>query len=268
MRGAARDARPESFPHAAAGALADGQVRANIRHATTSIRAKRAGVVAEVPDWEELRRSGAAIKDETLGRLDEVLVQLEASVHAAGGEVHWARDAAEANEIVTGLVLAEGVDEVVKVKSLATDEIRLNEALEDAGVRPIETDLAELIVQLAGERPSHLLVPAIHKNRFEIRDLFRRSFGLSQLTDEPAELAEAARLHLRAGLPPRTRRHLRRQLRRSRHGHRLRGGIRGERANVHDASRGPDHGDGDREGDPALPRPRGVPAAAAALVDG
>ncbi len=194
---AARDARPESFSHAAPGALANQQVRANIRHATTTIRRKRAGVVAEVPDWELLRTAGSAIKDETLATLDSVLVELESSVVAAGGTVHWARDAAEANEIVVGLVRAAGARDVVKVKSLATDEIRLNEALEGAGIRPIETDLAELIVQLADERPSHLLVPAIHKNRAEIRDLFRDRFGLPDLSDEPAELAEAARLHLR-----------------------------------------------------------------------
>ena len=194
---AARAARPESFPHAAATALADAGVRANVRHATTAIRRKRAGVVGELPDWDLLRDAAAAIKDETLANLEAVLVQLETSVRAAGGEVHWARDAAEANEIVTRLVLAEGVDEVVKVKSLATDEIGLNEALEGAGIRPIETDLAELIIQLADERPSHLLVPAIHKNRAEIRDLFRDRLGLPGLTDDPAELAEAARLHLR-----------------------------------------------------------------------
>ncbi len=112
--------------------------------------------------------------------------------------MHWARDAAEANELVTGLVRDAGADEVVKVKSLTTDEIRLDEALAAAGVTPIETDLAELIVQLAGERPSHLLVPALHKNRTEIRDLFRERLGLPGLSDDPAELAEAARLHLRA----------------------------------------------------------------------
>jgi L-lactate dehydrogenase complex protein LldF len=197
VSGADRDARPESFPQAATAALANQRVRANIRHATTSIRSKRAAVVAEVPDWELLRVAAAAIKDETLADLERVLVELESSVQAAGGTVHWARDAAEANEIVVGLALAEGAEEVVKVKSLTTDEIRLNEALESAGIRPIETDLAELIVQLAGERPSHLLVPAIHKNRAEIRDLFRVRLGLPNLSDDPAELAEAARLHLR-----------------------------------------------------------------------
>jgi L-lactate dehydrogenase complex protein LldF len=197
VSGAQREARPEPFPEAARAALADAQVRSNIARATTTIRAKRARVVAELPDWELLRRAGEAIKDIALARLDDVLVELEASVAAAGGEVHWARDAAEANEVVTRLVQAEGVHEVVKVKSLTTDEIGLNEALAASGIHAIETDLAELIIQLADERPSHLLVPAIHKNRREIRDVFRERLGLPGLSDEPAELAEAARLHLR-----------------------------------------------------------------------
>jgi L-lactate dehydrogenase complex protein LldF len=198
MSQAARHAAPERFPQAARKALVDDQLRANVGRATTTIRAKRAAVVAEVGDWEELRAAGAAIKDATLARLDEVLLELEAAVQRAGGVVHWAPDAGEANRIVVELAQAEGVDEVVKVKSLATDEIRLNEALEHAGIRPIETDLAELIIQLAGERPSHLLVPAIHKNRTEIRDLFRSRLDRPDLGDEPAELAEAARLYLRA----------------------------------------------------------------------
>lgn len=198
MSQASRAAPAEPFPRAAREGLANAQLRANLWRATSTIRAKRAAVAAELPDWEELRAAGAAIKDATLHRLDEVLLELEASVTRAGGAVHWARDAGEACAIVVGLARAAGVDEVVKVKSLATDEIRLNEALEGAGVRPVETDLAELIVQLAGERPSHLLVPAIHKNRTEIRDLFRTSLGRPELSDDPAELAEAARLHLRA----------------------------------------------------------------------
>jgi L-lactate dehydrogenase complex protein LldF len=195
---AARSATPEPFPAAARAALGDAQTRANVAHATTTIRARRAAVVAEVADWEELRAAGAALRDDALGRLDEVLLELEASVQRAGGVVHWARDAAEANAAVVGIVRAAGAEEVVKVKSLTTDEIRLNDALAAAGIDPIETDLAELIVQLAGERPSHLLVPAIHKNRLEIRDLFRERLSRPDLTADPAELAEAARLHLRA----------------------------------------------------------------------
>jgi L-lactate dehydrogenase complex protein LldF len=129
----------------------------------------------------------------------ELLEQLEANVIARGGVVHWARDAAEANQIVLDLVRATGADEVVKVKSMATQEIGLNQALEAAGITAHETDLAELIVQLGHDKPSHILVPAIHRGRAEIRDIFAREMpGLDPtLTDEPAVLAAAARTHLR-----------------------------------------------------------------------
>ena len=102
--------------------------------------------------------------------------------------MHWARDANEANRIVTGLVQATGETEVVKVKSMATQEIGLNEALADAGIAAFETDLAELIVQLGDDKPSHILVPAIHRNRAEIREIFLREMpGVDPaLTDEPA----------------------------------------------------------------------------------
>ncbi|MDT5040859.1 MAG: L-lactate dehydrogenase complex protein LldF, partial [Actinoplanes sp.] len=123
----------------------------------------------------------------------------EEQVTAAGGQVHWARDAAEANAIVIDLVRATGVNEVVKVKSMATQEIELNVALEEAGIAALETDLAELIVQLGKDRPSHILVPAIHRNRAEIRELFLRTMpdAPRELSDAPRELAEAARTHLR-----------------------------------------------------------------------
>ncbi len=191
------------FPEAARLALADVQQRANLRRATATIRGKRARVVAERDDWEALRLAGAAIKDEALARLPELLEALERSVTAAGGTVHWARDAAEANEIVVRLVQSAGADEVVKVKSMATQEIELNGALAAAGIAAWETDLAELIVQLGRDLPSHFLVPAIHRNRAEIREVFLREMGLAGrpapdgLGDDPADLAEAARLHLR-----------------------------------------------------------------------
>jgi L-lactate dehydrogenase complex protein LldF len=188
-----------SFPDAARDALRDGQLRANLGHATATIRGKRAAVVGEVPDWEQLRAAGKAIKAATMARLDEHLITLEEQVTARGGTVHWARDANEANEIVTRLVQATGTDEVVKVKSMATQEIGLNEALEAAGIAAHETDLAELIVQLGEDKPSHILVPAIHKNRAEIREIFLRTMpGVDPgLTDEPRQLAMAARAHLR-----------------------------------------------------------------------
>ena len=123
---------------------------------------------------------------------------------AAGGDVHWARDAAEANAIVAAHRPAtHGATEVVKVKSMATQEIELNEALRQEGIDVWETDLAEMIVQLGHDLPSHILVPAIHRNRTEIRDIFIDEMGRvgrpapAGLTDDPPELAEAARLHLR-----------------------------------------------------------------------
>ena len=156
-------------------------------------------MVGELPDWEELRDAGQAIKAGAMAHLDRYLEQLEEQVTARGGVVHWARDANEANRIVTGLVRATGATEAVKVKSIVTDEIGLNDALAAAGITAHETDLAELIVQLGHDRPSHILVPAIHRNRAEIRDIFLREMGDVDpgLTDSPAALAEAARLHLR-----------------------------------------------------------------------
>ena len=189
----------ETFPHAARAALGNAQLRHNLGLATATIRAKRALVVGEVPDWEELRDAGSAIKADVMARLPELLEQLENAVVARGGVVHWARDATEANEIVVNLVQATGAREVVKVKSMVTQEIGLNVALETAGIAAVETDLAELIVQLGHDKPSHILVPAIHRNRSEIREIFMREMedAPADLSDDPRQLAMAARDHLR-----------------------------------------------------------------------
>ncbi|MEP7194110.1 MAG: lactate utilization protein B [Actinomycetota bacterium] len=191
------------FPVAAKKALADSQLRGNLRNATHTIRTKRARVVAELDDFEQLREAAADIKDDVLGSLVHYLEQVEESLTAAGATVHWARDAAEANRIVVDIARLHKVDEVVKVKSMATQEIELNVALETAGIAAWETDLAELIVQLGNDLPSHILVPAIHRNRSEVREIFLREMGKvglaaePDLSDEPAELAGAARRHLR-----------------------------------------------------------------------
>ncbi|MFF0154537.1 LutB/LldF family L-lactate oxidation iron-sulfur protein [Micromonospora sp. NPDC005203] len=197
--GGGRIRTPLPFPTAAKPAVADTQLRANLHRATRTIRGKRARVVDEVPDWEALRDAGAAIKADVQRRLPELLEQFEASATAAGATVHWARDAAEACRIVVELTRATGADEVVKVKSMATQEIELNEALEAAGIAAYETDLAELIVQLGDDTPSHILVPAIHYNRTQIREIFQRRMPDApvDLSDEPAALAEVARAHLR-----------------------------------------------------------------------
>ncbi|MEO7446636.1 MAG: lactate utilization protein B [Humibacillus sp.] len=191
------------FPAAAREALQDPQLRANLAHATSIIRAKRANVVAEVEEWEELRLRAAAVKDDVLLHLDEHLLRLEESLTARGVTVHWASTAEQACEIVAQVARSHGLDEVVKVKSMATQEIELNEYLAAQGISAWETDLAELIVQLGDDLPSHILVPAIHRNRAEIRAIFEREMGKvgrpapDDLTSEPARLAEAARLHLR-----------------------------------------------------------------------
>jgi L-lactate dehydrogenase complex protein LldF len=194
------DASPHPpFPEAARRALNDVQLRHNLGHATHSIRAKRAQAVAELEDWEQLREAGRAIKERVLRDLDEQLIELEAAVQRAGGTVHWARDADECNRIVCELVRTHGATEVVKSKSLTTEECKLNEALEARGMRAWETDLAQLIIQLSHDTPSHLLVPAIHRNREEIRELFVRTLddAAPDLSDDPRELAETARRHLR-----------------------------------------------------------------------
>jgi L-lactate dehydrogenase complex protein LldF len=187
----------ESFSDAARRELANTQLRQNLRVATETIRSKRARTVAELPDWEALRSAGAAIKADVLAHLGDYLVQFETAVQQAGGQVHWARDAAEANAIVTEVASSHGASEVVKVKSLTTDEIELNSALERAGIHALETDFAELILQLDGDWSSHILVPAIHRNRREIRDLFARTIAPGIRSDDPRELAEASRLYLR-----------------------------------------------------------------------
>ena len=188
---------PESFPAAARRELGNQQQRSNLRKATDTIRQKRAQAVGELPDWERLRDAGQAIKADVLARLEDYLLQFEAAVLTAGGQVHWARDASEANRVVTEIVRSHDVSEVVKVKSLTTDEIGLNEALASQGIHALETDFAELILQLDGDWPSHILVPAIHRNRSEIRDLFARTIAPGIASDDPHDLAEAARTYLR-----------------------------------------------------------------------
>jgi L-lactate dehydrogenase complex protein LldF len=186
-----------TFPMAARAAMGDTQLRQNVRHATNVIQAKRARVVAEMPDWQELREAGKQIRQHTMKHLDYYLQEFETNCTRAGGVVHWARDADEARGIIVGLVKASGASEVIKIKSMTTEEIQLNSALEAAGIHPFETDLAELIIQLGRDRPSHIVVPALHKNRQQIRAIFQREMNLPELGDQPQDLADAARMFLR-----------------------------------------------------------------------
>jgi L-lactate dehydrogenase complex protein LldF len=187
----------ESFDSVAERELANSQLRANLARATGTIRSKRARAVSEVPDWEELRESARAIKSNVMANLDTYLVAFAEAVERAGGHVHWARNAPEANAVVLDVARRHNAAEVVKMKSLTTDEMKLNDHLAKGGVHAIETDFAELILQLDGDWPSHILVPAIHRNRTEIRDLFARTIAPDLASDDPAALAAAARTYLR-----------------------------------------------------------------------
>jgi L-lactate dehydrogenase complex protein LldF len=159
-------------------------------------------MTGELPDWEQLRAAGHAIKTHTLKYLDFYLEQFEANVTRAGGVVHWARDADEANEIIAKIISDRAGKEVIKVKTMTTNETRLNAYLEEHGITPHETDLADLIVQLGNDDPSHIVVPALHINRVQVREIFERKMPLQQLgietlTEDPNDLTEAARRYLR-----------------------------------------------------------------------
>ncbi len=178
-------------------ALRDESLQRQMGKAMPASRKARADAVAELPEWESLRSAAAGIKDHVLANLESYLGQLESQVRGLGGTVHWASDAAEARAIITNLARSQGVRRIVKSKSMTTEEIFLNPALEAAGASVVETDLGEYVVQLAGERPSHLIAPAVHKPTEEISDLFVRKLGVPRY-ERPEDLARVAREVLRA----------------------------------------------------------------------
>jgi L-lactate dehydrogenase complex protein LldF len=185
------------FPQAVMPVLRNPQLRKNVAHAIDVIQAKRARLVTEKADWQELRAAGAAIRDHALANLGTYLEQFEERCMAAGGTVHWATDAADARRIILDILKQENASEVIKIKSMTTAEIQLNPFLEAAGVKAYETDLAEIILQLGHEEPSHIVVPALHVNRSQVREIFARSMGIKDLSDEPKVLTAAARSYLR-----------------------------------------------------------------------
>ena len=195
------------FPEAARQALAarpnpdapfeHSQTRRNVRHATDVIQAKRNAVVAELPEWPALRRAGAAIRAHTLEHLDHYLLEFEANCTRRGGRVHWAADAADARRQVLEILAPHAPREVIKIKTMTSEEIGLNACLEEHGIGAVETDLAELIVQLGHDRPSHFVVPALHVSRGQVRDIFARAMQQPDLTDSPEDLVAAARGYLR-----------------------------------------------------------------------
>ncbi len=185
------------FPQAALPVLRDSQLRKNVAHAIDVIQTKRARLVAEKSDWQELRSAASWIKDEALEKLDTYLIQFEERCTGAGGHVHWAANAADARRIILEILREEKADEVIKIKTMTSAEIQLNPFLEAAGIKAYETDLAEIILQLGDGEPSHIVVPALHVNRSQVREIFSRKMGLPDLSDEPKALTAAARNYLR-----------------------------------------------------------------------
>ncbi len=185
-----------SFRERAAGALNDRFLKQALDIATTKFLALRRDAFGQFPEGEALRDRARSIKEATLQRLDHHLERLVANVEAHGGHVHYATTAAEARDVVLEIARRTGARLVVKSKSMATEEIELNEALEHAGVTPVETDLGEYIIQLAHEKPSHIIAPAIHKTKGQVAELFARELK-REVAADPEVLTRIAREELR-----------------------------------------------------------------------
>jgi L-lactate dehydrogenase complex protein LldF len=177
-------------------ALQDEFLRSAVQFTADRLRTKKQSATADLGRWEEWRERGRQIRAHTIAHLDYYLKQFADGVRAAGGHVFFAADAAEAAAEVVRIAMAKQARTVVKSKSMVTEEIHLNHHLQQAGVEVVETDLGEYIIQLAGEAPSHIIIPAIHKTREQIRTLFTRAGG-HDLTTDTAVLAGFARQTLR-----------------------------------------------------------------------
>ncbi|MBN1679231.1 MAG: iron-sulfur cluster-binding protein [Anaerolineae bacterium] len=185
----------KDFRTSAARAIADVRLQSAIDGATLTFRTGRVKALADLPDVDGLRDQLKAIRSATLARLADHLEMFEQQARAAGSHVYWARDAAEANRFVLDIAQQHGAKLAVKSKSMATEEIHLNAELQNAGITPVETDLGEWIIQLAGEPPSHIIGPALHKTREQVAELFSREVGRTLPPDDiPMLTAEARRL--------------------------------------------------------------------------
>ncbi len=178
-------------------ALRDPSLHPAVRRAMVRFRELQRGVIDEIGDWQALREYAHQVKLHTLSYLDHYLEQLERQVAAAGGRVHWARDASDARRIITDLVQTQRHRTVVKSKSMTSEEIELNEALEAARCEVVETDLGEYVLQLAGDRPAHIIAPAVHKSKDAIARLLAEKLGVP-VYDDAERLTRVARDALRA----------------------------------------------------------------------
>jgi L-lactate dehydrogenase complex protein LldF len=186
----------ETFDQNARQALADPQLRGALRNLADTFGDRRRVAIKTVDAWETWREQARKIKAETLAHLDQYLGMFADNAERAGAQLHWARDADEARALVIGLLRAKDAQLVVKSKSMTTEELHLNEALEAVGFFPVETDLGEWIIQLAHETPSHIVVPAIHKSKKQIAELFSAKLGIEP-TDDVDVLTGTARTVLR-----------------------------------------------------------------------
>jgi L-lactate dehydrogenase complex protein LldF len=161
------------------------------------IRQKRDKSSKQIPEWEALREAASQIKNHTLSNLYQYLIDFEKNASANGIHIHWAKDDKEHNEIVYQLLKKNEITQMVKSKSMLTEECHLNDYLEKKGIEVIDSDLGERIVQLAKEPPSHIVLPCIHKKKEEIGELFHEHLGTPKGSSDPQLLTEAARTHLR-----------------------------------------------------------------------
>jgi len=190
------------FKDRSASATLDGALRRALGKAKDGFVGKRRLAVEALPEFQEIRAAAKRIKDHTLDHLADYLEQFEAQVKASGGQVHWAENPAEANGIILALCRQAGARRIAKGKSMVAEETGLNEILEEAGMEVLETDLGEYIIQLAKEPPSHIIAPAVHKNREQIRDLFRDhhpQLDPARRLSEVPDLVNEARDVLRQG---------------------------------------------------------------------
>jgi L-lactate dehydrogenase complex protein LldF len=178
-------------------ALDDARLRANFRGAMDYLRGKRAAQFPDAAEFESLRDLGQAIRRHALARLPELLVQLEARLTANGIQVHWAEDAAQAKAIILDIVQGQGAHHVIKGKSMASEEIELNDHLTQHGIECLESDMGEYIVQLAHEKPSHIVMPAIHKTKGDVATLFEREIPGTAYTEDVDALIRTGRRALR-----------------------------------------------------------------------
>ena len=190
------------FKRRAEVALEDMELQKALGRLKGGFATARANAVAALPEWEAIRTAGREIREHTLAHLDFYLERFEEQVRASGGHVHWAATVEEAREIIVGICRDAGAKRVTKGKSMVGEEIGVNEALEAAGVDVLETDLGEYIIQLAGEPPSHIIAPAIHKTKAQITELFHKhhsKLGRTERVTEVADIVNEAREVLREG---------------------------------------------------------------------